>query len=138
MTNSKHQTYLGLGSNQGDREAQITRAIQLISERVGPVLRQSSLIETSPWGFTSGNKFLNGAILCETELTPRQLLEVTKQIERELGRRHKGGAYRDRCIDIDILLFDDYHIDTPDLQIPHPHMNERDFVMIPLNEIKPR
>ena len=138
MTNKTHQTYLGLGSNQGDREAQITRAIQLIGERVGPVLRQSSLIETKPWGFTSGNNFLNGAILCETELTPRQLLEVTKQIERELGRRHKGGAYRDRCIDIDILLYDDYHIDSPDLQIPHPHMNERDFVMIPLNEIKPR
>ena len=138
MTKNLHQTYLGLGSNQGDREAQITRAIELIRERVGQVLRQSSLIETTPWGFTSGNKFLNGAILCETELTPRQVLNVTKQIERELGRRHKGGAYRDRTIDIDILLYDDYHIDTPDLQIPHPHMNEREFVMIPLNEIKPR
>ena len=138
MTKKLHQAYLGLGSNLGDREATISRAIQLIGERVGKVVRQSSLIETSPWGFTSGNKFLNGAILCETELRPREMLEITKQIERELGRRHKGGAYRDRSIDIDILLYDDYHSDTPDLQIPHPHMNERDFVMIPLNEIKPR
>lgn len=131
-----HQVYLGLGSNQGDREAQITRAIELIGERVGRVVRQSSLIETKPWGFTSGNMFLNCAILVESERRPREILEITKQIERELGRHHKGGAYRDRCIDIDILLYDDWTIDTPDLQIPHPLMEQRDFVMIPLREIK--
>lgn len=133
-----HQVYLGLGSNQGDRAAQIARAIELISERVGRVIRQSSVIETNPWGFTSGNKFLNCAILCETALLPFPLLRVTQQIERELGRHYKGGAYRDRSIDIDILLYDDVTIDTPDLQIPHPLMERRDFVMIPLNEIKPR
>ena len=133
-----HQVYLGLGSNQGDRAAQIARAIELISERVGRVIRQSSVIETNPWGFTSGNKFLNCAILCETALLPFPLLRVTQQIERELGRHYKGGAYRDRSIDIDILLYDDVTIDTPDLQIPHPLMEQRDFVMIPLNEIKPR
>lgn len=131
-----HQVYLGLGSNQGDRAAQLARAIELIGQRVGQVLRQSSIIETSPWGFTSGNMFLNCAIFCETELLPRQLLQVTKQIERELGRHYKGGAYRDRTIDIDILLYDDLTIDMPDLQIPHPLMYERDFVMIPLNEIR--
>ena len=133
-----HQVYLGLGSNQGDRAAQIARAIELISERVGRVIRQSSVIETNPWGFTSGNKFLNCAILCETALLPFPLLRVTQQIERELGRHYKGGAYRDRSIDIDILLYDDVTIDTPDLQIPHPLMEQRDFVMIPLKEIKPR
>ena len=67
---------------------------------------------------------------------PRKLLQVTKEIERELGRRHKGGAYRDRTIDIDILLYDDITIDEPDLQIPHPLMEQRDFVMMPLNEIR--
>ena len=133
-----HKVYLGLGSNQGDRLEQIQKAIQLISERVGNVVRQSSIIETKPWGFTTGNMFLNGAILVESELKPREILEITKQIERELGRVYKGGAYRDRPIDIDILLFDDLNIDLPDLQIPHPLMYERDFVMIPLNEIKPR
>ena len=133
-----HQVHLGLGSNQGDRAAQIARAIELIGERVGRVIRQSSVIETNPWGFTSGNKFLNCAILCETALLPFPLLRVTQQIERELGRHYKGGAYRDRSIDIDILLYDDVTIDTPDLQIPHPLMEQRDFVMIPLNEIKPR
>ena len=117
-----HKVYLGLGSNQGDRAAKLARAIELIGERVGPV--------------TSGNKFLNCAIYCETTLLPRQVLQVTQQIERELGRHYKGKGYRDRPIDIDILLFDELHIETPNLQIPHPLMYERDFVMIPLKEIK--
>ena len=133
-----HQVYLGLGSNQGDRQATLNRAIEFIGERIGKVVRQSSVIETDPWGFISGNKFLNCVIFCETTLLPRQVLKVTQQIERELGRHHKGKGYRDRPIDIDILLFDNLNIDTPDLQIPHPLMYERDFVMIPLNEIKPR
>ena len=106
------------------------------------MLRQSSLIETEPWGFESENKFLNGVILCETQLTPRQLLKVTKKIERDLGRKKKSASshfshlYKDRPIDIDILLYDDLTIDEPDLKIPHPLMQQRDFVMIPLNEIK--
>ena len=138
-----HQVYLGLGSNIGDRRQCIADAIRLISERVGTVLRQSSLIETEPWGFNSENRFLNGVILCETSLTPRQVLKATQKIERALGRRQKSiGAdtdvpvYHDRPIDIDILLYDDLSVDEPDLKIPHPLMYERDFVMIPLNEIK--
>ena len=132
-----HKVYLGLGANLGDREATIHRAIELIGERIGEVVTQSSLIETDPWGFTSGNKFLNGAILVETELLPREVLKITQEIERELGRRHKGTASRDRPIDIDILLYDDVTIDTPDLKIPHPLMHRRDFVLIPLKQIKP-
>ena len=120
-----HQVYLGLGSNQGDRAAKIARAIELIGERVGQVVRQSSVIETKPWGFTSGNLFLNCAICCETTLLPRQVLQVTQQIERELGRHYKGKGYRDRPIDIDILLYDKLSVDTPDLQIPHPLMYSR-------------
>lgn len=138
-----HQVYLGLGSNIGDRRQCIADAIRLISERVGIVLRQSSLIETEPWGFLSENRFLNGVILCETSLTPRQVLKATQKIERALGRRQKSvGAgtvvlvYHDRPIDIDILLYDDLSVDEPDLKIPHPLMYERDFVMIPLNEIR--
>ena len=138
----RHRVYLGLGSNLGNREENIRKAILLIGERVGTVLRQSSLIETEPWGFESENKFLNGVILCETQLTPRQLLKVTKKIERDLGRKKKSTSshfshlYKDRPIDIDILLYDDLTIDEPDLKIPHPLMQQRDFVMIPLNEIK--
>ena len=131
-----HKVYLGLGSNLGDRRQLIAEAIRLVGERVGEVLRQSSLIETEPWGFQSVNRFLNGVILCETLRTPRGVLRATQQIERELGRRHKGGTYQDRTIDIDILLYDDLHIDEPDLKIPHPLMQQRDFVMVPLQEIQ--
>ena len=152
----KHKVFLGLGSNLGERQANIERAIELISERVGEVIRRSSLIETEPWGFESENKFLNGVILCETTLTPRQVLRKTQKIERDMGRKKKtvncqlsarpAGTlarartvncqlYSDRPIDIDILLYDDLTVDEPDLKIPHPLMQERDFVMIPLKEI---
>lgn len=146
MTKKIHQVYLGLGSNLGDREEHIRKAIALIGESIGLVIRQSSLIETEPWGFESANRFLNGVILVETSLTPRQLLKATQKIERQLGRKKKSTdsciltpvSYSDRSIDIDILLYDDLTVDEPDLKIPHPLMEQRDFVMIPLNEIKPR
>ena len=144
-----HQVYLGLGSNLGDREAAIHEAIQLIDERVGQVVRQSSLVETEPWGFQSDHRFMNTVILCETTLTPREVLAATQQIERGMGKQKQHATrrsqisnsklqisnYKDRPIDIDILLYDDLHIDEPDLKIPHPLMRERDFVMIPLREI---
>ena len=135
----RHRVYLGLGSNLGNREENIRKAIVLIGEKVGTVLRQSSLIETEPWGFESENSFLNGVILVETTFTPRQTLKATQKIERELGRKRKSDSlkkYADRPIDIDILLYDDLTIDEPDLKIPHPLMAQRDFVMIPLREIQ--
>ena len=133
-----HQVYLGLGSNLGDCRKNLERAIRLIDDRVGQVIRQSSFIETEPWGFESPNKFMNAVILCETTKTPREVLKLTQQIERDMGRRKKSvaGGYADRPIDIDILLYDDLNVDEPDLKIPHPLMHERDFVMRPMNEIK--
>lgn len=143
-----HQVYLGLGSNLGDREKNLLEAIRLIGEQVGKVVRQSTFIETEPWGFDSDNMFMNAVILCETEHTPREVLTVTQQIERDMGRRKKSvndlsvngksvnRKYFDRPIDIDILLYDDITIDEPDLKIPHPLMHQRDFVMVPLNEIR--
>ncbi len=132
-----HQVYLGLGSNLGDKAWNLSEAIRLIGERVGQVLRQSSFIETEPWGFQSDNSFLNAVILCETNKTPREVLLLTQQIERDMGRRQKSVSvgYADRIIDIDILLYDDLTIDEPDLKIPHPLMHQRDFVMRPLQEI---
>jgi 2-amino-4-hydroxy-6-hydroxymethyldihydropteridine diphosphokinase len=133
----KHKVYLGLGSNLGDREDIIRKAISLIGERVGLVIRQSSLIETEPWGFASEHPFLNAVALFHTTLSPRELLVTTQAIERELGRKEKSVShYADRPIDIDILLYGDEHIDEPDLKIPHPLMGERDFVMRPLHEIQ--
>lgn len=132
-----HTVYLSLGSNLGDREATMRRAIGLLNERAGCVDRQSSFIETEPWGFESTNKFLNMCVRLLTTLSPEQLLMATKQIERELGRTQKSvnGQYHDRPIDIDILMYDDLQLSTPDLTLPHPHMQEREFVMIPLREI---
>ena len=133
-----HQVYLGLGSNLGDKAWNLSEAIRLIAERVGQVVRQSSFIETEPWGFRSDNTFLNAVILCETDKTPREVLLLTQQIERDMGRRQKSVSvgYIDRTIDIDILLYDDLAVDEPDLKIPHPLMHQRDFVMRPLEEIQ--
>ncbi len=136
-----HQVYLSLGANLGNREQHLQEAIRLLDERVGQVVRQSSFMETEPWGFQSENRFLNAAVLCSTDKSPREVLQLTQQIERDMGR-HKDvknasahRTYADRVIDIDILLYDDMTIDEPELKIPHPLMYQRDFVMIPLKEI---
>ena len=128
---------MSLGANLGDRKSNIKLAIKQISELIGPVVRQSALIETAPWGFNSANAFINAAVCSETSLSPREVLQATQDIERALGRTTKSidGQYHDRLIDIDILLYDDLHVNEPGLVIPHPHMNERQFVMQPLSEI---
>ena len=147
---------MGLGSNLGDREQQLRQAVRLVDERVGRVVRQSSFIQTEPWGFQSEHLFLNAAICCLTDKTPREVLQLTQQIERDLGKTKAHATHRpssiphrpsslfhlpsslihhDRPIDIDILLYDDWKVDEPDLKIPHPLMHQRDFVMIPLKEI---
>ena len=132
-----HKVYLGLGSNLGNKEENILVAIKRIGELVGVVARQSSLYKTEPWGFESENYFVNAVVCCHTSLSPFDVLEHTQQIERMLGRTSKTrhGEYHDRLIDIDILLYDDMSIDSTSLKIPHPLMQERDFVMIPLREI---
>ena len=132
-----HVVYLSLGSNLGDRHATMRRAIDMLNAEAGTVDRQSSLLETEPWGFESANKFLNMCVRLLTTLTPEQLLLKTQDIEKRLGRTVKSvdGKYHDRPIDIDMLMYDDVNISTPALTLPHPHMHERDFVMIPLREI---
>ena len=132
-----HQVYLSLGTNLGNRKRNIREAIEKIEELVGEVIRQSALYETKPWGFSSPNDFINACVLVITSLAPRQLLESLQRIEKEMGRMEKSvnGKYYDRIIDIDILLFDDLKINAPDLVIPHPLMEEREFVMKPLREI---
>ncbi len=129
---------MSLGSNLGYKRRNIKRAIIKIGEQIGEVVRQSALYDTKPWGFDSENTFVNAAVCVETTLAPHDLLKATQAIEREMGRKQKSkdGIYHDRVIDIDILLYDDLTIDTPDLRIPHPLMYERDFVMVPLREIK--
>ncbi|MCF0202894.1 MAG: 2-amino-4-hydroxy-6-hydroxymethyldihydropteridine diphosphokinase [Bacteroidaceae bacterium] len=141
MTGSPATTdlFLALGSNLGDREDNLRRAVREIGKTVGQVEKCSSFMETEPVGFVSENRFLNAAIKVKTTLTPQQCLAETQRIERLLGRERKsvGGQHFDRTIDIDILLYGDVSISTPSLTIPHPKMYERDFVMIPLKEICP-
>ena len=134
---NSHIAYLSLGSNLGDRHATMQQAILLLDSQAGTVDRVSSAIETEPWGFESANKFLNMCVRIITTLSPEQLLATTKEIEQQLGRTTKSvnGQYHDRPIDIDILTYDDLHINTPSLTLPHPHKHEPDFVMIPLREI---
>ena len=147
----KVDLYLSLGSNMGDREANIETAISLLNiELKTPYKAVSSLLETEPWGFESDQKFLNAAVHYELRLrkgyNPEaeglMILEICKDIERRLGRT--GGPeysaegeriYHNRPIDIDILLLGDNKIDCPELTVPHKLMYERDFVMVPLKEI---
>ena len=135
---------MGLGSNLGDREANISRAIALTAEQAGTVVRQSALFYSEPWGFDSDNAFVNAVVCIHTTLTPQRLLRTTQRIERQMGKdsRHatqrtagQADVYHDRPIDIDILLYDDINIHTPTLTIPHPHIDERPFVTVPLHEV---
>ena len=131
--------YLSLGTNLGDRRKNICSALELIARNVGTVVAASDIIETEPWGFDSANSFLNMAVKVETCLTPLEALHATQDIERQLGRSEKthDGHYRDRLIDIDLLMYDNLVMDTPELTLPHPLMRRRRFVMEPLAQIAP-
>ena len=133
------KVYLSLGTNIGNKEENLTRAIELLSLALGKCLAVSTYHETTPWGFDSKNSFLNCAAVFNTETTALQLLDITENIERELGRTTKStnGNYSDRIIDIDILLCDGEVIETPRLTVPHPLMHKRTFVLAPLAEIAP-
>lgn len=130
--------YLSLGSNLGDRELFLQAALQRLESKAGSITNISSYYETEPWGFESNTQFLNICVSLKTQLTPFQLLERINLIEKELGRNQKSDVkYASRVIDIDILTFGDQIITSEHLTIPHPHMNNRLFVLMPLGEIAP-
>ena len=130
---------LGFGSNLGDRKNIILQAYQLLEEKLGTKLKESSFIETEAWGFESENKFLNSVAIFETKKTPRESLVICNEIEALLGRKRNPQAltYENRPIDIDILLYGNKVVSSPRLKIPHPRMHERFFVLSPLAEISP-
>ncbi len=144
--------YLSLGSNLGEREQTLRRAMQIIEQQTGPILRCSSLYYSEPWGFDSPYPFCNLCCSVETTSSPLEVLHTTQAIERALGRKEKSdGHYADRPIDIDLIrAFDDQgeeitcQIENPDspankplLVLPHPLWQQREFVKVPLAEIIP-
>ncbi len=134
--------YLSLGTNVGDRRANIFSALSALDKGLGcHYSALSSIIESKSWGF-SGADFLNCVVHYRSSISPVELLNLCKSIEYDMGRREKveyaadgSRIYHDRIIDIDILLYGDERIDTPELTVPHPKMREREFVMLPLREI---
>ena len=146
--------YFGIGSNLGNREANLLRAIELLHERVGECVACSSIYRSAPQGFVSENEFANVVAVCATRYSPEDILLITQQIEREMGRTEKSenGVYYDRIIDIDLLQAltpssspfkgenlmegEDVVCKSETLTLPHPRMQERDFVMIPLREVE--
>ena len=131
-----HTAYVALGSNLGDKEANLRKALELLEERGVEVVKTSSFICTEPYGVTDQPQFLNGVCEVRTSLVPLALLHTLLEVEQEMGRvrlRHWG----ERNIDLDLLLYEDVVMDTPQLKLPHPDMQNRDFVLLPLAEIAP-
>ncbi len=132
----EHMAYLLLGSNLGDRGALIARAIEALEQRAGTVVIRSALYETAPWGTADQPAYLNQAVGIHTRLSPDNLLTVLLDIEAVLGRRRLK-RWESRLIDIDILYYDQLVMTTERLEIPHPRLHERNFVLHPMAEIAP-
>ncbi|MFM8448829.1 MAG: 2-amino-4-hydroxy-6-hydroxymethyldihydropteridine diphosphokinase [Haliscomenobacter sp.] len=129
-----HRTYLGLGTNLGDRSQHLSHALQALQQQVGTCLHQSSVYVSAPWGLSDQPDFYNQVALFATSLSPEDLLQVILRIEKEMGRVRET-KWGQRLIDIDILFYDDLIINRPNLTIPHPFIHERNFVLIPLLEL---
>lgn len=129
-----HTAFLSLGSNLGNRLAHFSSAENQISQNIGVILKSSSVYETEPWGYVEQPAFLNKVIQVETDLNPYELLKAILAIEISMGRI-RSGKWHERIIDIDILFFDDLILKEAELEIPHPFIQERRFVLMPLSEI---
>ena len=129
-----HKVYLLTGSNEGNRQGNLARAMELIAQQCGAITAQSAIYETEAWGMKEQAGFLNQALCLHTQLAPVELLKQLKSIEKQVGRVEtvKWGP---RVIDIDILLFDNEVVNLPELIIPHPYMQERRFTLTPLADI---
>ena len=131
--------YLNIGSNMGDRRDNLYRAVVALSAGTSGSVT-SHIIESEPWGFDSDNHFMNIGLWLNCDLEPREMLEHIHEIERRLGsasHRDVEGHYIDRLVDIDIVAIGDMVIDTPTLQVPHPHLPEREFFLRPMMELAP-
>ena len=130
------KVYFSIGSNKGNRSGLINEAIDKIDIIIGKVMLKSSIYETKSWGFNSNN-FYNICLLVESKLSPELILNKTLTIEKEMGRLKKTDQYSDRFIDIDILFFDNMIVNSKTLNIPHPRIQLRKFVLTPMLELTP-
>ena len=128
------KVYLSIGSNKGNRSLLINKAIDEIEKKVGIIISRSSIYQSKSWGFDS-NDFYNLCLLIDTDIMPKSLLINLKKIEKSMGREDVDGIYSDRLIDIDILFYDNITTDSEDLKIPHPKIEIRKFVLVPMLEI---
>jgi 2-amino-4-hydroxy-6-hydroxymethyldihydropteridine diphosphokinase len=128
-----HRAYVSLGANLGDAAATVATALDALG-LIGRVVRRSSLYRTLPWGNLDQPDFVNAVALLETDAAPRELLAWLQALETRLGRE-PGERWGPRALDLDVLTYDDAAVDEPGLRIPHPHLSERAFVLIPLAEI---
>lgn len=131
--------YINIGSNLGDRKANINKALEWIGIKFGPFC-VSEVIESEPWGFDSSHHFLNIGVAFKTDLAPEELLDCLKEIEKTIcsaSHRDSKGCYIDRVIDIDIMAIDEIKYQSERLTIPHSHLLERDFFLLPLKELNP-
>jgi 2-amino-4-hydroxy-6-hydroxymethyldihydropteridine diphosphokinase len=132
------RAYVSLGANLDDRAATIGRAVELIASSTGvEVVGVSALRETEPWGPVEQPAYLNGALVLETELGPRAVLDLLLDVERRLGRVRDDRRWGPRTIDLDLLLYGELSIDEPGLTLPHPRLHERRFALEPLAELAP-
>ena len=129
-----HQVYLLLGSNKGNRRKYLLMAMYLLQNKIGTIVRTSSVYITEPWGNNNQPKYLNQALIINTQCTPLQLLKKLQKIEKELGRTNKN-QYSSRTIDIDILFYDRLIFTAKNLEIPHPRLHLRNFTLMPLMEL---
>jgi 2-amino-4-hydroxy-6-hydroxymethyldihydropteridine diphosphokinase len=132
-----NKVFLGIGTNMGDRSANLKEAVAQIDEVLGRVIKTSSVYETEPWGFEAKEQFYNMVVEAETMQSPSRILGAILMIEAQLGRLRTEKRYSSRNIDIDILFFNDMVMNEEALTIPHPHLHNRKFVLVPLCEIAP-
>ena len=135
--NKKKIVLMSLGSNQGNRLIMLTKAISELARSGFCIIDRSKIWETTPWGFTDQPRFLNMCISTETDLSPEKMIEMVKTIEERLGKTKKI-KWGPRNIDIDVIAIGELVLETTELSVPHPHMHERAFVLIPLREIAPQ
>lgn len=131
--------YLNIGSNLGDRRANLEAAIAAIERDFGTTARRSDVVESAPWGYASAHRFLNIGIAIEVDVEPLELLSRLQTIEKRLGsgaHRNADGSYADRLVDIDIMDIDGYSCDTERLTVPHRHLYDREFFLQPYNQLK--